>query len=549
MAIITFEIDDLARLGVEKASIKDIVDRLGMSLEALDKDTATIDITPNRPDMLDIVGFARAALFLLGKKAPKEKFYSIKNNPAMKITVTKAVKKVRPFIAALVVKNVDLSGNKLKDLINFTEKFCETYGRKRKKIACGLYNFDSIKGDLKYDASKNEEFAPLGSKTKMSFVEIIKNHQKGIEYSGALGSSKIYPFLADSENIFSLIPIINSEHSRVNNSTKNLLVEFTGTSQNAVEAAIDMMACSFIEVGAEVYPCEISYPNKKVVTPQLEYREIKIRRSRVENTLGVYLEDNKIIGLGNKLGHVTAKYGNYTIFYIPPYRIDVINEQDVIEDIAIAYGYDKIEPMPVVGISAGRPEPLRVESNRVSKLMIGMGFTEAMNTYLTNEKLNFTDMGHKDAPESTISVGYAKTEAITMMRTNILPWLMQNLSNSTNEKMPQKLFEIGSVFSINNQDVIEEINLGMVSEHSKSNYSEIKAAVLELLKFLNTAKYTLKELQDSTFIEGRAAKIMVGNEMVGYFGEISPKILSNFKIEEPTVAAEIKLSVILKIRQ
>ncbi len=542
MSIVTFELDDLARLGVAKDIIKDTVERLGMSLENIDKSTATIDITPNRPDMLDIIGFARAAAFLGGKKTPKEKFYSIKNKtPALQIEVTDTVKKIRPFIAAAVVKNVDLTGNRLKDLINFTEKFCDTYGRKRKKVAIGIYNLETITGPLTYDASSDGEFIPLGSKTKMKFGTILKGHQKGTEYAWTLRETNRYPFIKDSKGtILSLIPIVNSEPTKVTPVTKNILIELTGTSQNAVEEGLNLIVCSFLDTNAEVYPCEIIYPNKKRITPQLEYKIIKLRRVKAENTLGFYLEDNKVISLANKLGHVAAKYGQYTLLYVPPYRIDVLNEQDIIEDIAIAYGYDKISPMPILGSAAAVPEESNEASNRAAGLMLGLGLTEAVNPYLTNEILNFKNLDRKYNENSIINVAYAKTEAITMLRTDLLPWLMQNLAGSVHEKMPQRLFEIGKVFHLEKGIPIESTNLAVVAEHAKVNYSEIKSIVIGFLKFAGANDYSLKEFSDPAFIEGRAAKIIIKGETVGYFGEISPKVLQNFRLEEPVVAAEIK---------
>ncbi len=541
MAIVTFGLDELARFGIAKKELSDTVEKLGMTLEDIDESTATIDITPNRPDMLDIVGFARASLFLTGKKVPKEKFYSINHEPIMKITVTKAVKKVRPFIAAVVIKNVDLKGQKLKDLINFTEKFCETYGRKRKKIAIGLHNLDVVEGPLTYDASKDQKFIPLGSKTAQGFGEIMKGHEKGIEYSGTIGKSRVYPFLKDTKNVLTLIPIINSELTRVTENTKNLLIDITGTSRNSVENALELISCSFIDSNADIYPCEIVYANKTVVTPRLDYRTIKLKRIKIEKTLGVYVEENKIIGLANKLGHVAAKYGDYILLYVPPYRLDLLNEQDAIEDIAIAYGYDKIEPMPVIGFSNGLAEESKEEANRISGLMLGMGFTEAMNPYLTNERLNYESLSHKSDDDSSIKVAYAKTENITMLRTSLLPWLMQNLGNSSHEKMPQRLFEIGSIFYIDKGKVVENTNIGVVSEHSKTNYSEIKSVVVEFLKFAGCKDYSIKELKDGAFIDGRAAKLFVGGKEAGYFGEINPKVLEGFRLEEPVVAAEISL--------
>ena len=543
MAVVKFNISDLKAHGIEKEAIKELTERLGMSLEALDQETAAIDITPNRPDMLDIIGFARAASFLVDRKTPKEKFYSLKGGPAMHLKVDRSVKRIRPYCAAMVVKNVNLSGNGLKNLINFTEKFCDTYGRKRRKIAIGLHNLDDIVGDLTYAAARDREIVPLGSKTQERFIDVLKNNEKGIEYSYTLQGIRNYPFISDSKKTISLVPIINSEYTRVTERTKNLLVEMTSTSLNAVESAINMIACSFIDAGADVYSCEIDYGTKKRVTPQLEYRTIKLRKSKAEKTLGVYLEDKRMIGLANRLGNVAAKYGSYTLIYVPPYRLDVLNEQDVIEDIAIAYGYDKIEPLPIYGFSVGTAEEYSEYSNRISLAALGLGFTEAINPYLTNEDLNFKKMGREYKEQSVIQVAYAK-ENFTMLRTALLPGLMQNLSSSVHCKMPQRIFEIGKVFSTDKEKVSEKTNIGMVCEHSRANYSEMKAVIANILKSSGRS-YSLETAKDGAFIDGRCARIMVNGKQVGIFGEIHPKVLESFRLEEPAIAAEIDLEGIM----
>lgn len=544
MAIVAFELEDLKRLGLGESETKKAITTLGMSLESTEDGTITIDVTPNRPDMLDIVGFSRAVLLVTGKRVPKEKFYSIKNPPITRISVTGAVKRTRPFISAAVVKNVNLEGNNLKNLINFTEKFCETYGRKRKKIAIGIYDYDKIDGELTYDASHEGEFVPLGSNTKSKFSEVLKGHEKGVEYSGILGKGKrkLYPHLKDSKGVLSLIPIVNSEEYRVTNSTKNILVEMTGTSRNAIDKALQLIACSFMDAEAEIYPCEIVYPSKARVTPELEYERIRIRKSVIDKTLGISIEEGRIITYANRLGHVAAKYGKNTLVYVPPYRIDVMNYQDIMEDIAIAYGYNKIIPLPVMGVSNGLAEESKEQANRISRLMIGMGFSEAMNFYLTNENTSYASMNHEADEHSTIKVGYAKTESITMLRTSILPLLMQNLGNSMHESMPQRIFEIGKVFRMENGVVIDDTHIGIASEHSRANYSEVKAIVIELLGFLGLKDYDISELDDGAFIKGRCAEVIVGKEQIGYFGEISPKVLNNFRLEEPVVAAEINIT-------
>ena len=541
MAIVTFELEDLARLKVDSKSLAEVIDRLGMSLEGIDEKSVTIDVTPNRPDMLDIIGFARAARFFSGKSTPKEKEYAMTNKPILQVDATASSKSVQPYIAVAVVKNINLGNNGLKNLVNFTEKFCETYGRKRKKMSMGLYNFDSIHGQLKYYTAKEGEFIPLGSTKKSSFSEILKSHPKGTEYSSILGKSRNYPVLMDERNVLALIPIVNSEdtkviyHNKESTNRHNRNIKARGGKGNGHD---NMLIHGRRGRGL---PCEMIYKTKKSVTPELDYKTIKIKRPKAEMSLGFYLQENSVVNLVNRLGHVAAKFGNDTMVYVPPYRLDVLNEQDVIEDMAIAYGYDRIAPMPIVGSSIGVPEKLTEYTNSISKLMVGLGFSEAINFYLTNENTNFEKLGRKYDDASVISIAYAKTEAITMLRTGLLPCLLENLSGSVHERMPQKLFETGKVFLLNKGKVVERTNFAMVSEHTKADYSEIKSTVLQFLKFAGITDYKLEEFSDSAFMEGRAARLIIGNEPVGYFGEISPKVLRNFKLEEPVVAAEVNI--------
>ncbi len=550
MATIDYSIKDLNDYGISEDKLPKLVESIGMEIEGIKDGEATMNITPNRPDLLDIVGFKRALLSFSGKIVPKDNFYSMDKEPAMEITVEDSVKSVRPYIAAMVVRNADLSGNKLKYLINFTEKLCDTYGRRRKKLAIGLHNLDAIKGPLVYDAVHDGELVPLGESKKMKFEEVIRKHGKGIEYGSIITANNpkaLYPFLSDSKNVLSLIPITNSNITRVLGSTRNLLVELTGTSINAVMDALGMIACSFIDSGAEVQPCAIVYKNRTMNTPQLSYREFRIKKFSVDKTIGVIIDDNQMVTLANKMGHTAAKYGNFLLVGVPPYRLDVLNEQDVVEDLAIAYGYDRIQPLPVGGFSIGVPEDYRDYSNSASSLMIGLGFSEAMNTYLTNEKLNFESVAHKYEPASVVSIAYAKTEVTTMLRTSILPQLLQNLGQSMHERMPQKLFEIGSAFGVEKGRIKETHLMGVVSEHSKANFAEMKSVVEAMMRQLGSGKYSIEDLDDPAFIKGRCACIRIDGKTVGHFGEIAPQVLENFKLEEPVVAAEIMIDRMRKV--
>lgn len=542
MAVITFSLKDLDAKGVSKKSLEELIPRIGMEIEAISEDEVAIDITPNRPDMLDITGIVRALQLFTGKRVPKEKEYAITEAPVLDIKVTKNVSKIRPYITGLVARGVDLSGNNLKYLINFTEKLSDTYGRRRSKFSMGIYDMDLIKGPLTYDAARDKRFAPLGFTEEMDFAEILERHPKGETYRNAIKNpAGNIPFLSDSEKVLSLIPITNSESTKVTTETKNLFIDITGTSLNAVMQVANLLACSLIDAKAHVYPCTIKYEGNDVISPRMDFKELQIKEARVSKTLGVAIEPNNAVTLANKTGYFAAMYGNSLLVHTPPYRLDVLNDQDVIEDLAIAYGYGNIAPLPVIGFSDGLPEELKEFTDEIALFMVGIGFSEAINNYLTNEKTNFENMRRDYKKDETVSIAYAKTENITMLRTAVLPGLLKNLGYSAHERMPQKLFETGSVFRIENGKMLESHRMAFVSEHSRADFSEAKSVILSALNRIGIKDYEITGFEDKAFIEGRCAQVTVKGKRIAVFGELHPAVLSNFNLEEATIGAEITL--------
>lgn len=546
MPTITIALEGITSRGIDKKALPGLVDRLGMSVEKMDDKEVTIEVTPNRPDLLDVNGLCRALKMFDGKIIPKENHYAVKGKPALKITVGSGVKRCRPFIAGFVVKGADLKGNKIKELMNFQEKLHDTYGRKRKKMAIGIHDLDKIEGDLVYDAAKDGKMIPLGSQKSMSFAEVMK-------FAGDSGLDEMikgyrtYPYLRDSKKVVVLTPVLNSETTKISDATKNLFVDVTGTSWQTVNDTANILACLFLDSGAQVLPCQIE-GGIVPLTPTMKYKEFKMVYPKVDRTLGYMFTTEQIIALANRMGYMAASVGSRLFFMVPPYRTDVISERDIIEDIAIAFGYDKIMPARIFGSSMGIPDELAEDSESACSALVGMGFGEAFNTYLTNESKCFEMVGRKYNKESIVKVAYAKTETLSVLRDSVLPSLLGNLSASLQATMPQRLFEVGNVFRVEGGKVIEAANAAFVSEHSRSNFSEIKAAVFGLMEALGV-KFAIKEASEPAFIEGRCAALFVGGKNVGIFGEIAPKVLQNFGLEEPVAAAELSLELIFSLNK
>ncbi|MDE1833198.1 MAG: phenylalanine--tRNA ligase subunit beta [Candidatus Micrarchaeota archaeon] len=538
MATARFNIDDLKRLGLKADIAKGIVGSIGMEIEKIEGNEVVVDITPNRPDMLDIVGFARALSMFAGEQTPREGHYGLEGEPMIEVAVSQRLKEIRPYIAAMVVRNVDLKKGNLRYLVEFTEKLADTNGRRRRKLAIGLHDFGKVKPPITYDAAKDGEIVPLEGKAKQSFAKAVSGTDQGKEYGGIVGKGP-YPFVADAEKTISLAPIINSELTKITEATTELFVEITGTSLFAVNDALNLLACRFIDVGGQVQPCTVVYGKKAELTPELNYREMKVKDLDIERALGAIIDQNKVITMANRMGYVAARYGRDTMFYVPPYRLDVLNEQDIIDDMAVAYGYERINPIPIMGSSIGIEDEYTARANRLARTMLGLGFSEAVNYYLTNEQVSFENMMAKEG--KSVKVAEAKTEAITMLRTTLLPGLLQNLGSSSHDPMPQMLFEIGPVFNLEGKSPIEAKRVAMVGEHARANFAEIKSYVAAVLRSMGIDDFSLKEGTEGGFINGRCALIVAGGKQIGYLGEIHPQVLNNFRIEEPVVAAEIVL--------
>lgn len=515
--------------------------KLGLEVNYINDKETGLELTANRPDLLGSVGLARAVRNFMHRN--KNFSYQIANEqPMLEIDVGSGLNGTQPFISGLVVTGIKLGEDALTDIINFTEKFCDTFGRNRAKIAIGLHNLDAIKPPLYYGGKSDKSFIPLNGTTEVKFSEIVRKHKKGIEYGYTIKQVRgaRYPSLEDSSGVIALIPILNSERTKVTTKTTNLFVDITGTSEYFVDNTADMLACMFMDLECKVSKVAVKYKSKRIVYPEMKKRYIALNAEGVEEEIGVKIGPRNVVSLANKMGYEAAILKNSVRFSVPNYRLDIINEQDIVEDIAIAYGYDYIQPLAILSAQQGGIEQRQLFYNRLSETMVGMGFSEMMNSYLTNEETNF-DKVLLQRKNTYIKLKNPKAKSITMMRTWVLPSVLKNLGMSVHEKMPQKVFELDMAFYLSGADVYEVYHIAGAAVDPKTNFNYMKS-VIEAIFYDAGLDCKIAEFQHGSFIEGRCASIKTQGKDAGFFGELHPKVLNNFGIEEPAVAFEIDLS-------
>ena len=553
MPVITFNKKYLFSLlpkGTTEEKLNGQTYKMGFEPEQTGEKEVSLEITPNRPDLYSAVGFARA-FKNFNHKNKKLKYELGNEEPELEISVGREAANVRPFIASIAVHGIHLDEEILADLINFSEKFSETYGRYRKKIAIGMHDLDLIHGQLHYNAYEDERYMPLNYRGEKLFSEVLKETEKGQKYGSIISTSGRYPALKDSEGAISLIPILNSERTKVTTKTRNMLVDITGIYREPVEKTADLIASIFMDLGAIIKPVRINYPGNERITPSLEKRYISMALTLAESEIGVPIGSSNIISLANKAGYEAALVGDKVRFRIPEYRLDIINEQDIVEDIAIAYGYDYINPTPILASQTGALLPEEEYFDMISGALTGMGFTEEVNTYLSNESSNFTAMRIKEtqgfSPKEKmeyVKLKNSKAASLTMMRTWLLPSLLRNLGSSLHDSMPQKLFELDMAFAMLKEKPLEEYHLAAVDAGPRSNLNGIKAVISEI-SYLFGINLDVGESDHGSFIKGRSAVLLHEGTIAGIFGELHPEVLQSFGIEEPTSAFEINLNAIL----
>jgi phenylalanyl-tRNA synthetase beta chain len=211
---------------------------------------------------------------------------------------------------------------------------------------------------------------------------------------------------------------------------------------------------------------------------------------------------------------------------------------DLVEEVALGYGIQNLEPVLSPSQTLGQSNPISVKLKSLSLIMIGLGYTEALNSSLTSKRVLY-EMTNRE-PLHMISVLDSKSQEHTILRDSILPELLENLSRNIHTSYPQKLFETGTVFS-QGDPINETTNFAGVSAHQDATFTEIKSILQSALKAGFDLDIETKTFSHPIFEDGRTASILVHGKMIGIIGEINSKTIENYKIRVPIVGFEISL--------
>ena len=529
------------RIGKIDDKLRNRIDMFGTPIDGETDDEISVEVFPNRPDLLSFDGFVRALLAFLGKKTGLKSYKVNAPLENYKVIIDKSVKSVRPFTACAIVKNLKLDNDKIKELIDIQEKLHGSYGRNRKKLAIGIYPLEEIKLPIKFLARKPEDikFQPLEFPRVINGRQILSQHPTGREYGDLLKGAEVFPIFEDATGeILSMPPIINSEKTgKVSEKTKAVFIECSGFHQEYLQKTLNMIVCALADMGGEIYAMEIS-DKKKYNSPNLEPEELNFSIEGLNKTLGLELSEKEI---NNYLGRMGLGYKK-GVALIPVYRTDILHEVDLSEEVAIAYGYENFKPeIPQIS-TIGKEDNLSILKKKISEVLVGLGLLEVSSYYLSTKETQFKKICKKGFLDEVIEVVDSKTEN-NILRNSLFANSIKVLSENSDASYPQKIFEIGKVFRNSDESktgINEEERLCISLCNEKANFTELKQ-VLDYLMRMFDIRYEIREIESESFITGRCGSILVEGVEVGVMGEVGLSVLKNNKIKMPVASLEIKV--------
>ncbi len=540
MPSITFSEKDLFKLVgkvIPEAELTSVLESAKAEIESKENGKITLKFNDtNLPYLWSIEGVARfIRLFNAIQKSPaklklEEKSYEIKTEQSVSV--------IRPIIGGFVAEGSKITEELLEQLIQLQEKLADSYGKNREKISIGLYPASKIKFPLTYKAvDPSFKFIPLEFSNEMSLATILKEHPKGMKYAKILENKKQYPILLDATNsVLSFPPIINSNSlGKLTIGDNVIFCDVTGHELKDVNLALVICAYALAERGFKIYPTKVN----NHVLPDWRFKKVMFDKKLVKEVLGLDLSDKEIKELLHKFGYEVEG----SVIEVPPYRQDIMHNVDIVEDIGIAYGYDKLIPLPMSTYTVGNTFPIINFVDKFRTIIASCGFQEVYSAILSNkealyEKMNLKESGTVELLDF-ISMNYS------VIRSSLLPMLMDVLQKSKHNTYPQMLFEQGLISTLLNNEAVDKEHCALISVHNNASFTEIKSIMDSIARNLGI-QFDYKEAHNDAYIKGRCASISYKHNQFGVMGELNPITLINWKLELPATAAELDLSALFE---
>ncbi len=562
-------------LSPEELSLK--LTMIGLEVEAVEKvgdDTVfEVNVTPNRPDCLSILGIAREVSAMLGipLKFPEYRVAEETGDSAVSVEISDT-DLCRRYAGR------DITGVAIGESPEWMRKRLEKCGMRPINNVVDITNYVLL--EMGHPLHAFDRDTLNGRK-----IRVARNRPGGT-ITTLDGTQRLLPdealLIWDGERPVAVAGVMGGAETEVKEKTKNVFLESAyflpssirrtskatglktesayrferGTDIELLEKALDRAASLMaVFAGGRV--------SRKVDVYPVPFRaaEIKVRYRRVDKVLGLTIPHDEAVSIAERLGMGVATDREFFTAMPPSFRGDLQKEIDVIEEIARFYGYDRI-PVTVPRTQISR-EPGDIRYHHIQTVkdsFRGSGFSEAINySFMNYRVLDMLEIGEEDARRRALILRNPLNEEESHLRTAIIPSLIQNLVyNVSMGGRDLRLFEVSRIF-IDSGGALpeEEHHLGAIYFRERGpalwkdetpDFFIVKGAVQSLLDTLRIGDSAFTPSSEPFLHPGKSADIRASGRKIGFLGTLHPGVVEKFslKVSHPEIlVAEMNLDVLL----
>lgn len=535
---------DLLQMQVDDGWLENVLFDFGLELEdVFEEDGRTmyrIEIPANRYDLLCVEGLCYALRVFLSMERYEDA--RVEEGP---VVVYRAGGEERPHIACAVVRGIRFADEgAYRRFIEYQDKLHLTIGRNRSLSSMGTHDLDRVQTPIFYKSGEPERivFRPLNAKREMSAREMgpyLCSSSKVGKYMKLVEGSEKYVYFEDSRGqVLSLPPIINSEDTKIGVGTRDVFIEVTGTNFHRVNTTLKLLVGCFR--GQRVESVEIRDGDKKMVTPVMYNHAYVLGVEEVNKGLGLGLEAEAVKEYLERMMHQVSVIDSKTLrVKVHDIRSDVLHKCDLIEDIAIAHGFNNFSRQLPPWLTAGSEVPLNRFSDKLRAELTTMGFDESLTLTLLSREENMID------GEQAVVLMKPKSSGYEVCRTSLIPGLMKAVASNLHAKIPFRVFEVSDVVLLCKENQCGARNLRMLGAvycgHTPC-LEEVQGALSLLLEKCGIMDYSYNPHDDlSRYLKNQSALVAVKGSTIGSIGVCNPEICRALKV--PYAASFLEIDV------
>ncbi|MDD3225542.1 MAG: phenylalanine--tRNA ligase subunit beta [Clostridium sp.] len=533
----------------------------------LDKPVIDFEITSNRADCLSVLGIARetAATFNTEYKKPEYSFNAessekIEDNIKVQIKdklcrryMSRMVKdiKIEPSPAWMAERLLEAGVRPINNIVDITNFVMLELGQPMHAYDKRNITSNTI---VVSRAEENEKFTTLDENERKlnSNVLVIKDGDKTIGLAGIMGglNSEVKN---DTSEIVLESANFDGTNIRVASKNLNIRTEASGRFEkdldpNMCELALDR-ACYLIEkLGAGKILCGTI----DIYDNPVKEHSVKVDSNWINKFLGLNISKTEMKECLDRLELKTDIDGENLIVNSPTFRSDINIREDVAEEVARMYGYNKIPStdLKVPSVRTGKYRK-QVVRDKVVEALIASGLSEAICYSFVSPKVFDKILLEKDDKlRDAVKIRNPLGEEYSIMRTTTLPSIMEALSrNYARSNDSAVLFELGKIYikSSKEGEIPKEKNSITIGIYGDADYFNLKGVVENVLEVtgINDVTYE-RESTNVSYHPGKTANVLYKNEKIAVLGEIHPDVTKNYGIDTECYVAQIDFDFIVK---